>query len=198
MTPIMRQILTSEKVLAKDSFTRADNALDLGYADKGGLWTQIDGSKLGIVSNQVYNSNDIGIDALGLATVDAKYPNVAVEMDIVWKGSVGLSALFRGDGTNNNRIIWGINNFGDLVINRRVGGASTTLGTIAITEEDGRTYRLKVISKGNDFNCYLDGQLMLSLTDDNVLKTNTRCGLLIYMAQVNPLARIDNFKVVKI
>ncbi len=180
----------------EDSFTRANSATSLGTADSGQAWTAITAT-FGISSKKGYIAANSGL--INYAFIDSGLLNFTMEADVLmdfaggdWRWS-GL--VFRADGTTteNNIFFAGGNEAGvdKWALYKRVANVATEIDSTVEAITEGNTYKLKVITNGNDISCYVDGVLKASGSEAN-LNTNSKQGL--YQGQITAGAvRWDNF-----
>lgn len=182
--------VSSKKVIAQDSFNRADNTATLGTTSGGQTWLAPFTFTFGILSNRAYISTGAiwGFDLINLAVSDFIY-----ECDMEWASGNNGVLIFRSDGTNNNRWILQItqdptNNFN---ISKTIAGGDIFVAGITFAPVSGATYRLKVECKGSVINGYLNGSPLLTTTD-TALQTNTMIGIGAYTASGVPSVKWDN------
>ena len=189
----MRQlgILENKRILrVSDNFNRANSIVSPGMANTGHLWVPGEGV-CGIASNEICPVS-LSVNSVAISVIDSQLSNCKITADIIFKTNITSAIVLRTDGTNANRIAYAINNFGILLMSRRVSDSSTTLASDnTITFVDGTKYTLTVVCAGNNFKCFLNNVLKFDITDDNTLKLNTKCGVLFSPAN----GSIDNFKV---
>ena len=92
--------------------------------------------------------------------------NCTIEVDAVKNaGNEGFLLSFAyADG--NNYAWWNLGGWGNERhgVEQAVNGSKTTLATAEGTIETGRTYHLKVVRSGLTAHCYLDGELVHTIT----------------------------------
>ncbi len=83
----------------------------------------------------------------------------------------------------------------EVMILKRISHASTILASNDYVWGDGVTRNLKIVAQGNNFYGYIDGEEVVSVTDDNITKDYTWCGIMSSKIDAIPLSQFDNFKV---
>jgi hypothetical protein len=183
--------------LVQDTFTRANSASTLGSAETGQAWTARGGSTWGISSNKGYlasTANGAMWADLDIATRDS-----TVECDVTLS-SVRASA---GICVRSNGVSYGL-----LCRLRKYTGAdfieiyngSSFIGQVSSAGLVlGTTYRLKVVSLGNNVDLYLDGVSKISVSSGTQnVAGRTKAGLFVWRGSANDDnggSRWDNFTV---
>lgn len=177
-------------VIAWDSFNRADSTTSLGTTSGGQTWLAADTLTFGILSNMAYTPAGLG---WGFDLIDIAVSDFVYECDMVWATNTNGVILFRSDGTTSNRWILVVtrdatNNF---QLTKTVAGAETTVASVTFTPVAGQNYRMRVECRGSTINGYLDGNLLLNVTD-TALQTNTKIGIGAYAPTGIPGVKWDN------
>jgi hypothetical protein len=171
-----------QTVYVYDSFTGADSTQLTAHAPDidvvGGGWvnailTTTPGANASILSNKA----SITADNAG-TIINAGQANV--EIEATWTLAVGVDnrssiALRYVDASN-----WIIFNVrepnGDLLLNKRVAGSTSTVASAAFSWTEGQTYTLKITANGTAVVCYVDDVEVLSGTIAE-LTTATKHGI---------------------
>ncbi len=175
-----------------DDFNRTDSTTTPDSpSDAGGNYTIAEfafGARWGISSNRGYNSSG----GVGRATLQSSLADVEVEVTVVVRSTVGDGSLQgiivrRSDDSNYIRFV---QNFGNAMsLDKVVANSPTVLDSDTISYADGDTF--KVVTSGNNIECFHNGASVLSATD-SFNASATEHGML---AQ-NTVARFDNFSIV--
>lgn len=176
------------KIVARDSFTRADSATVLGNADTGQTW-EILGGTWGITGNKAYESTTTASDRYAVVPTVA---NGSVSADVVWKtgGKIGLVCR----AANNTNFIFGyINGNTQVTLAKVVTSTFTGLGNAAFTPVDGTTYKMEIQYVGTSVSLYVNGTKMIGPVTVPELTTNIKSGMF-KNAAVNTQT-LDNFVV---
>lgn len=179
------------KIVARDSFTRADSATVLGNADTGQTW-EILGGTWGITGNKAYEST---VTAADRYAVIPSVSNGSVAADVVWKtgGKIGLVCR----AANNTNFIFGyINGGAQVSLSKVVTSTFTGLGNAAFTPVDGTTYKMEMRYEGTAISLYVNGVKMIGPVTVPELTANTKSGIF-KNAAVNTQT-FDNFVVTAI
>ena len=105
---------------------------------------------------------------------------LVVGLEAVYVSSGGCGVVVRKNSAYslNYRITYTIGTNGtQMVLGRNYNtGTFTTLQAVNYTFTDGKAHRLKCVTEGDNFKCYIDGNATpaIDYTDDNLLKTETR------------------------
>lgn len=151
-------------IVASDSFTRADNALSLGSATTGQLWTA---SVWGISANKAAM-----VSGNGFATLDTATANLTVTNVVATISASNPGIVFRyADATNWARVII-INQ--SVRIDWMVAGVETDSATFPATIADGIT--LKAVIFGTALSVSVNGTQVATKTLPAGL-TGKRAGL---------------------
>jgi len=180
-------LMIRKRLTVFDGFNRADDATSLGSADTGQVWVATD-IVFGISSNKGYAVSG----TFGMATVSCDSGDINIRAKIIWKSDQADSIVFRTDGTMSNRMGFTIKP-DNISLTKRISDVSTELGNSAFTPGNGVEYMLEVVCQGDSFKCYLNGIEKFSLTDNNILKSNTKHGVLLYSGLSIPTSTFDNF-----
>lgn len=179
-----------------DTFNRADG--NLGVLDSGQTWLSngVATTVWAVGSNKAKRTAATNA-VTTVAYFDCGRTNVAITADITMGGfSQGSSLVARMSGTSlDNSMSMYLHPNGQVAVRKRISGSDTLLGLTTYSYVSGATYACKFECKGNDFNVYIDGVLKISVTDDNVLKTNTQVGMFLPLATSAAFDYFDNFTV---
>lgn len=179
-----------------DTFNRAGG--NLGVLDSGQTWLSngVATTVWAVGSNKAKRTAATNA-VTTVAYFDCGRANVAITADITMGGfSQGSSLVARMSGTSlDNSMSMYLRPNGQVAVRKRISGSDTFLGLTTYSYVSGATYACKFECKGNDFNVYIDGVLKISVTDDNVLKTNTQVGMFLPLATSAAFDYFDNFTV---
>ncbi|NRG30707.1 hypothetical protein [Niallia circulans] len=170
-----------DKIIVYDSFDRA-NSNKLGISDTGQTWQELSGS-WGIIDNQAYLPSG-GSNSRAAIESNVSDGQISVEQTTTAPGS---RILFRLTDITNHFSFQSESNHFRLY---RFDSSGTNLLGSNNTVIPKNNDVLKVILKDNSIKCYVNNELIFSVTD-NFNKAATRHGL---MAN-GTTARFDNFKV---
>lgn len=186
MTPMMRWIILDKKHrrIAYDSFDRADSALSLGVADTGQTWTAVNGT-WGISNNQAYvatnsGARNIAVLASGSADgiIEVKFSEIALYCGLCFRVT-----------DVNNLLRFTMASATTYQLRRIAANVQTDIAVPLITPTKGDV--LKVILRGANIKCYVNGHLCVNVTDTfNSMVENH--GIFAYNSVV---PRFDNFKI---
>ena len=186
----------SGQILVLDSFNRSNGYL--GTAETGQPWLTggIATTAWDIYSNKAmrHSSTDSVND---VAYIDCGRSNVTVNANITMGSyNSGMRLIARMSGTDiNNSMSFYFDSAGGIRIYKRISGVETSLavGTYSVTV--GSAYACSFSCKGNDFSVSIGGAVVLTATDYNALKTNTRVGMFIPIYSAFPFNTdfMDNF-----
>lgn len=179
-----------------DRFNRANG--NLGNAESGQAWLTLGSPTTAwIVSSskarRATNTNSTN----DVAYVDSGRSDVVVSADITLTTySQGSSLVARMSGNNlDNSISMFLFPTGQVYLRKRILGSDTFLGEATFSFVYGSTYACRLECKGNDFKIYVNDVLKVSVTDDNVLKTNTKVGMFLPLGSAAEFDFFDNFSV---
>jgi hypothetical protein len=171
-----------KKMLARDSFSRADNLTTLGNAESGQAWTPTDSTVWGIESNTAKL-----VSGAGRVVVNSVSDNYAVQakLSTMAAGTNIHRVVFRYIDSSNE-LFFGKANATQYQLSKRVAGASTSLGLITQTPVSGDVIRVEV--RGNRITAKVNGITIIDVTD-SANSTGTKIGL--YVGDTT--ARFDDF-----
>jgi len=173
------------RVLAFDSFTRADNAGSLGNAESGQAWATSTGNAFGISSNQAYNTDTS--NTVSIASVDVGATDVRVVCSVTRTTQIAGVVFRLVDGSN----YWSVNLGGaSTTLVKTVSGSPTTVATLA--QAFSGASLIEVIARGPAISVLVNG-VALPVANDAALAAGTRCGL--FRQQTVNNSRHDNFLV---
>lgn len=179
-----------------DRFNRSNG--NLGNADSGQAWL----SNGSATTNWIISSNvakrAAATDAVNtVAYVDCGRTDVIVSADITMGGfSKGSSLVARMSGdTLDNSMSMYFHPVGQVAVRKRIAGVDTFLGLTTFSYSVGTTYKCIFVCKGNDFTVFINDVIKVSVTDDNVLKVNTKVGMFLPLATSAASDYFDNFTV---
>lgn len=171
-------------LIISDEFNRADGYL--GNADTGQAWLT-NGSPTtawNVASNSAKRSSATS-SALDVAYIDSGKSNVVVSAIMKIGGYAAQCLVARMGGVSIDdciRFVFNLNPVGTLSIRKTIASVTTILATANFSYAHGSSYLCSLSCIGNDFIATLDGVQVLSATDDNALKTNTKVGMFIPFA----------------
>lgn len=181
-------------VIIYDTFNRANGAL--GNAETGQAW-QSDGSNTTawVVSGNVAKRASATTAVTDAAYIDCGKPDVTVSADITMTDySYSIQIFARMSGTSfNNCMSLILGRDGYLRIRKVIGGTVTNIASYAYSYVSGATHSCKLSCAGNTFKAYLDGELKITVDDDNALKTNTKVGMHLPCGASTAFDWINNF-----
>lgn len=182
--------------LIQDTFTRANSSSSLGTADSGQAWTARGSSTWGIASNKGY----LVSTAAGArwADIDIATLNSTVECDVTLSGVVSSAGVVvRSNGSTygllcrlrvNTGMGWNfIEVYNGSSFIGQVSSAGLTLGN---------TYRIKVVTLGNNLDLYVDGVSKISISSGTLNTAGrTKVGLFCWVGgnDDDGGSRWDNF-----
>lgn len=179
-----------------DRFNRSNG--NLGNAESGQAWLTLGSPTTAwIVSSnkarRATNTNSVN----DVAYVDCGRTDIVVSADITMGGySQGSSLVARMSGTSlDNSVSMFLTPADQVALRIRISGSDTFLGTTSFGYVLGATYACRLECKGNDFKIYINDVLKVSVTDDNVLKTNTKVGMFLPLGSSAESDFFDNFTV---
>jgi hypothetical protein len=177
-----------------DNFDRANNTSSLGSTSTGQNWIIANGGPWGIQSNKAYVPS--GIDVACLVGINTGVnDNIRISVDVTYRINNVCGIMFRGDGTNNNRLAFLVSEATNTVqLSKRVAGVASTIATAPFNRVDGETHNMKVELKGNVIRCYVDNVLKIAVKDTD-LQGNGFHGLVAYYFTGAPTVTFDNFKI---
>lgn len=163
--------------IISDAFNRAFSYL--GNADTGQAWLS-DGAattRWAANSNVAKRTNSTSLNT-DVAYIDCGKSDVIVSADVVMSSAAGsyLVARMSGSSFADSMSVY-LEKTGQVAVRKTISGAPTTLGLTTFSYTLGSTINCVFSCIGNDFKVYIDGVLKVSVTDDNALKANTKCGM---------------------
>lgn len=173
------------RVVAYDSFDRANNATTLGSADTGQPWTAQNGV-WGISSGRAYCPSGAGAC---IATLDAGLTHVMVEATVVYLtlASKGIVARY-ADASNYLHADLAS---GAVRLVKTVAGSQTLVGSAAVSVADDGQYQLRLVARGPAVAVFFNGQRLVTGTvTDAALQTATLVGM---RSTSGTLRRLDTF-----
>lgn len=182
--------MLGEKIYAKDSFNRADNANTLGLPEKGGAWTALSAT-WGIRDNMAYTSSENN-SKWNAAVIDTGISsNIAISATFAGTLNSNVGLAFRYMSAGNGLFLRCPASTGILYIDKLVDGAETVLaqltGQVCVAGDN-----FKVELRGSNIKVYQNKVLKLSLSEVTYL-TNTKHGIHTWGTSLNP--SWNNFKV---
>lgn len=172
----------TRRIIAKDSFNRANNTASLGNDETGRIWTAHTGT-WGINGNQAYVSAGSGDSH---ATIDSGIKSFLVEVTLATIDTES-GLVFRYADENNwfRFVVSG----GAFYLQKKIAGALTTLSSFTQTPGNGDILKI-IVNKNDTIQAFRNNVLKATITD-NGLNNNTRVGM-----EINGVAcSLDNFKV---
>lgn len=173
---------------AKDGFDRANGPL--GSPEYGAPWSVGYGT-VSIVSNKA-KGGTAGANGAFLQTLGKK--DYLVSADFVWNSTETVSLIARSASTADDNHMRLRYDGTKLTIFRKISGTQVTLAEYAYAWTSGSMHNLGLACAGNTFRAYIDGALVITLTDDNATKSNIYAGFAIYKPTI-PAGTADNFRV---
>lgn len=163
--------------IVSDAFNREFSYL--GNADTGQAWLSDGAATTRWVANSnVAKRTDSTSLNTDVAYIDCGKKDVVVSADVVMSSATGSFLVARMSGTSfADSMSAYIDKTGQVAVRKTIGGAATLLGLTTFAYTIGSTINCMFACFGNDFKIYIDGVLKVSVTDDNALKTNTKCGM---------------------
>lgn len=170
------------KIIASDTFNRADNASSLGNAETGQTWTALEGT-WGVASNQAYCP---GVAVTNhVATIETNTPDCRVRGALAQK-TASPRLLVRVIDAGNCILIQPLTStYG---VYRMTANATTQIGSVPITPQAGDTVEL--VLQGSSISVYVNGIYRLTVSETQGV-TATKHGLGVYSN--GAAARWDNF-----
>lgn len=152
------------KVILRDGFNRADNALTMGNANTGQAWSS-DSGTWGILSNKSYcvsdtDGNTTTSEALSTSDYSVSCTITGQTVTAADRRIIGL--CFRGlDSINilRARIMQGA-----IALQKFDAGVITALASSAFSDVDGVAYTYRVLCQGNNVKVFVDGTLYIDFT----------------------------------
>lgn len=179
------------KIIAYDSFTRADNASTLGGTETGGqVYGYPSPSSYGVLGGKAYNTN-IG-NVSSVAVVDALKPDVSVEAQLSFGTNEGL-AMRVSDSINLLAVRMNSTGLGAF---RVVGGVATSIGNYAFTPVVGQVYKITAICEGSTITIMLDNVIVIPITNETYNQSLTLFGLRSVSTSTSTTGKFDEFKIV--
>jgi len=174
------------KIIASDSFNRADSVISLGKADTGQTWLSLDNCIFGINKNRAFL--ELGGPSLWHITLETRVSDVNIEVDVTFSTGSGGGLIFRC--SSRNSYLDALINPSGLVLRKNVAGTVSTMGSYSFTPIAKAIYHLKVALNGDDITVFLDGVQRISVTEPyNRIAT-------LHGLRASPYgAYFDNFKV---
>lgn len=198
-----RAVLGGPRVVARDSYGRADSAVTLGNAETSQAYTVGNSTDLATlptfgVSGSLAYSPNTGTVADPHIWLDCGVPDVVIDcrltVEAAAAGSVSAGLVFRRLSTGNYFAVRLDNSANTIDVLRNLATSRTVLVSTALPLVDGQVVILRVIAQGTGICVYADGALKLSLTDPN-FTTATKHGLLAPFTVVGGAARWDDYRV---
>lgn len=190
MIELLATIFSAVRIIrAKDSFNRSNGPL--GTPDIGIAWTTGYGS-VSIVSQKAKGGSSGANGAFMLMAIPNNYE---ISADIVWNSTETVSLIGRSASAaddNHMRLRYDGTN---LTIFRKISGTQVTLAEQAYSWSSGATHNMAFNCNENTFRAFIDGALIVSVTDDNATKYNSYFGFALYKPSVTPAATLDNLLV---
>jgi len=199
MNPTLQKIiLSSKRVLIRDTFSRVNTALGLGVAESGQTWAA-DTGILGITNKAVY-----GVSGTSPYYAIAKIPintlNITASALMIanpYDGGRNGNILVRYiDKDNHLRCLIGV---GAVTLYKYDSSVLTILATSAITTTNGVWYELKVVAKNEKIKLFVNGtqKIDYTLTGADLTKfTGDTCkNIALKIAGTFDSVLIDNFYV---
>jgi hypothetical protein len=174
-------ILQKKKVIVQDSFNRADNALTLGNADTGQTWG-VTPNAWGISGNQAYSVDTTTTDYASITGTINPF-----KMSATLKFSSYEGIMLRFSDTNNH--IFARIGSSDITLQKRVAGASTTIGTYTFSPVVGNSYLVQAICNGSNIRIILDGIERINVTE-TFNQSAIKVGIKVFASAAG---RFDNF-----
>ncbi|MFZ4857237.1 MAG: PKD domain-containing protein [Desulfuromonadaceae bacterium] len=162
-----------------------DGNLD-GWTSLGGTWGVDAGS---------YRQSDVSVQRQPSLIGNIKSGDYTVEADAMILAGSGreLMLVFRALDQNNRyeMIFRPRDNNNDVLLYRWINGGPAQIGytRLPFVPQDNTWYRLKVEAYGSNIKCYVNGSLMMEVSDSSL--PNGKVGLATYYVD----ARFDNFTV---
>ena len=188
MKRMMIGCLSAKRLMASDAFNRSNGAL--GTADVGGSWVATAGT-FAISSNKAVAT----VSGTSVSTLQMAQTDYDIAADCVWVTGESVAIVGRSPASGNDNHIRLRANGTDILIEKRISTTNTTLATTALSWTSGTTKRLRLSCSGNLFVGYVDGVQVLSVSDDNVTKTNSYVGIQAAKTSAVPASTFDNFLV---
>jgi hypothetical protein len=161
-------------LLAYDSFTRSDNALNIGYSNTGQKWgdpiaAASTAAVFGIANHMAYTSAEG--DSGSYIFLNQKLPtnDIIVSCDFLWVTDANMGMVCRGEANtpSANHYMMRINGT-DIAIWKRINTAFTALGSQALVTNNGQKYNIKIITVGTEIIIKVDGVIYISIRDGDV------------------------------
>lgn len=163
--------------IISDAFNRAFGFL--GNADTGQAWLSGGAATTRWAANSnVAKRTDATSLNTDVAYIDCGKSDVIVSADVVMSSAAGsyLVARMSGSSFADSMSVY-LEKTGQVAVRKTISGAPTLLGLTTFPYTIGSTINCAFSCFGNDFKVYIDGVLKVSVTDDNTLKANTKCGM---------------------
>lgn len=187
MRRMMLGCLSSKRLLAFDSFSRANGAL--GTAEFGGTWIDTNAT-VAIVSQNAKGTEGTYTNVNHLVMPQLDYD---VSADVTWYTGEVVSLCARLNAISNYmRVRYDGTN---VIIQKVISGSSTNLGSAAFAWTSGATMRFGFSVSANTFTASIDGVKILSVSDDNITKTYYGVGFGSSKSGAVPASTFDNFMV---
>ncbi len=148
-----------------DPFTRADNTSSLGSASSGQSWTvrSVDGSVMGINTNQAYASTVTGEGAFAAVSTGTQNHQASVSV-IQRPGATGTSGIIVRSRSDFSRLILvEVNQAGIITMWRLANGYWSIFGSAGVTLTNGSTNTLAAIANGSQIGVTWNGSTVSGL-----------------------------------
>lgn len=188
----LKQDLTSNNVILFDDFNRANG--DLGDEIFGEAWnTNMPSSNVwSIVNGKAKCSISASVRQ---AFINAKVSDFDLSCDVDFHRNAGLSfRQSRVYGEGASMFLFRINTTSATLFKYSNSDYSTTIGTFEGVFSPGLKYNLRVIVIGSLIKCYVDGVLVIEVTDGYNSK-ETHCGI---VSTTSTDELFDDFKIKKL
>lgn len=153
--------------VVSDTFTRSDGAL--GNAETGQAWLTTGGT-WAISNGAVTCTTNTGSY---YAYLESGKSDIDIAADLIFAGNAGL--VFRMVDANNMLFVRIAGAGPQLGLYKSVSGSNTSIGGYTFTPVSGTTYRVRVVASGSSIQVYLDGILVITVTD-TTYQTATKVG----------------------
>ena len=181
-------------MIVKDTYTGSDSTDATSRAPDFGPTPVSTSSTYLIQSNQLTNANaNPGGATYHALAYECGTPNVDITAQMTnedggGEGTYDLWYLVARWVDGDNFFQLGLGE--TLHLYRLVSGAATLIGDEAVSFTDGNTYTVRLVVRGDQFLCYLDGDLIYSVADSTFIDA-TEHGVQID-ANVTAISTLDN------
>jgi hypothetical protein len=176
-----------EGILVSDTFTRSNGAI--GTAEVGGAWSA---TSVSVVSGKAKGTDTTYTNN---ATIAVSQVDIGAFADFAWYTGENFSLYARADSgmANFMRVRYDGTN---IELTRTISSTNTVMASYAFAWVSAEVHRIGLVCSGNTFGVYLDGSMIISITDDNATKTLLRAGFATQKTGGVPSTTVDNVLIV--